>query len=295
MEAFITRLTEMFSFSQVRIVSIVFILLSCGLLLKMVYEMVQIEQQTKSIQKSYNKGIQAIGSSMNHARLKMFNYDEINRWINSTGLAFMFKGLTPLRYLVMKVCVGVVFAIFGFYAFGLLAGVVAFMIGFVFIDFIAQQSNSGDNKQMLTDLKAVYDTLRIQTKAGIYTSQILSECFLVVQNKRLRDALMKLTTSITLKNDIEGSLEEFRSKFSNDYIDSLALIIKQSLVTGLSTQMYEDIKIQMESIEMAMLAAEKQSISNKITMVQLLLYISVIAVSVFIAIIAVMDSLAYMA
>ena len=59
--------------------------------------------------------------------------------------------------------------------------------------------------------------------------------------------------------------------------------------------MYEDIKIQMESIEMAMLAAEKQSISNKITMVQLLLYISVIAVSVFIAIMAVMDSLAYMA
>lgn len=295
MENFVARLTEMFSFSQVKMVTVLFILLSCSLLFSMIYQMVRIEQANKKMQESYNKRMVALGARMSRSRIKMFNYNEIETFIKSSGLDFMFKGLTPIGYIVIKFATAFVFAIAGLYGFGLLAGIIAFIIGFVFIDFIAQQSNSGDNRQMLLDLKGVYDTLRIQTRAGIYTSQILSDCFMIVKNKRLREAMMKLTSSITVHNDIEGSLEEFRSKFSNDYIDSLSLIIRQSMVTGLSTQMLEDIKLQMENIENALLLADKRATENKVTFVQLLLYISVIAVSAFIAMTAVTQSMQYMA
>lgn len=295
MENFVARLTEMFSFSQVKMVTVLFILLSCSLLFSMIYQMVRIEQANKKMQESYNKRMVALGARMSRSRIKMFSYNEIETFIKSSGLDFMFKGLTPIGYIVIKFVTAFVFAIAGLYGFGLLAGIIAFIIGFVFIDFIAQQSNSGDNRQMLLDLKGVYDTLRIQTRAGIYTSQILSDCFMIVKNKRLREAMMKLTSSITVHNDIEGSLEEFRSKFSNDYIDSLSLIIRQSMVTGLSTQMLEDIKLQMENIENALLLADKRATENKVTFVQLILYISVIAVSAFIAMTAVTQSMQYMA
>lgn len=46
---------------------------------------------------------------------------------------------------------------------------------------------------MLNDIRLIYDTLKIQSKSGVYITDILSECQLLVQMPRLKKALMELT------------------------------------------------------------------------------------------------------
>ena len=166
-------------------------------------------------------------------------------------------------------------------------------VGYFGLDFIINQSDKSDNIKMLDDIKNVYDTLRIQTKAGVYITSVITDCYLVVQNKRLKKAFLKLTSDIVAKNDIESALDDFRNKFNNEYIDTLVIIIKQSMKTGQASRMFDDIRNQITDIESAMVMHEKTSIQSKITFCQILLYVAIIVVSLYIAVVTLASGLLF--
>lgn len=224
-----------------------------------------------------------ISKKMGKSKNKGFNYESVESFITRTGFTYMTKDkVSPVGYIILKM----VLAVFGFVVgiqIHILAGPVLGLICYLLLDFILNESNKGDNTKMLSDIKSIYDTLRIQTKAGVYITSVLAECYLVVENKRLKAALLQLTSDIIAKNDIADALEKFRSKFSNEYINTLAIIIKQSLQTGQASKMFTDIRGQIKDLEAAIVEQEKKRIQTKITMVQMLLYVSIILVSVYIA------------
>jgi tight adherence protein C len=152
-------------------------------------------------------------------------------------------------------------------------------------------SDKSDNEKMLADIENVYDVLRIQTKAGVYITSVLTDCYLVVRNKRLKSAFLKLTSDIAAKNDIESALNDFKSKFRNEYIDTLVIIVKQSMQTGQASKIFDDIREQIADIDAAMLIAEKERINRQIITVQLILYFAIIAVAVFITYISLISGL----
>lgn len=233
-----------------------------------------------------DKNKESIRRNMKGSKIKAFNYDELELYISRSGLGFMTKEkMTPITYMITKIF----FSIFGLFVglqLSLVYGLIFMLVGYIGLDFIINESNKGDNRLMLEDIKNVYDTLRIQTKAGVYITNVLTECYLVVQNKRLKQALLKLTSDIIAKNDIETSLDSFRNKFSNEYIDTMTIIIKQSLQTGQAAKMFEDIRNQITDIEAAIVMNEKQKIARKIVTVQVMLYIAIILISVYIAMIS---------
>ena len=192
--------------------------------------------------------------------------------------------LTPLMYTMFKILFAIFFMVLGFQLDTVLTGLGLGIFGYFFIDLVAYLSNSSDNKAMLDDIKNVYDTLRIQTKAGVYITSVITDCYLVVQNKRLKKAFLRLTSDIAAKNDIETSLDEFKNKFDNEYINTLVVIIKQSMKTGQASKMFEDIRAQIADIEAAMMEAEKARIKTMITVCQVLLYVAIIAVSLYVAV-----------
>lgn len=279
---------------QAQIISVVGIILSALLIFSMTLVIIKQEKEEKNLKKLRDKGYSTMSSSMEYSRLSMFNYSSIEKFLNNSGAKQMFKWLNPVTWLFIEIITALFGIMVGASLAGIIGAVMGCVIGFMFPRFVAAQSNSGDNKKLLTDLRTIYDVLRIQTKAGVYTSLILSDCYLSVRNKRLREALMELVSDIAVNSDMEEALEKFRSKFSNDYIDSLALVIKQSLVTGSSAQMLDDIAIQINNIEDALLVNQRNTVTTKLTFVQLLLYGSIIAVSGYIAITAVTESLSFM-
>ena len=128
------------------------------------------------------------------------------------------------------------------------------------------------------DLKRVYDTLRIQTKAGVFLTSSIAECYLVAENKRLKKALLELNNKIIAKNDIESAIEDFNSKFKNPYIDTFCIVIKQSLESGKTVQILEDLSAQIKDIQQAISIREAERVKYKLEGLQFLVYVGVIAI-----------------
>lgn len=236
------------------------------------------------IQKQYNKmqgrGKQFLTENMKRAKGKSFNYEYMDAFINKYGVNFMIKGITPVGYVALKLIASLFVMVVTMHenvVLGLAFGPVCYYI----LDFIFIESNKSDNKLMLEDIKNVYDTLRIQIKAGVYITSVLTDCYLVVKNKRLKKAFLELTSDIAAKNDLEESLDRFTYKFDNQYIDNLATVIKQSMTTGQAGKMFDDIKGQINDIENAMVEAEKQRINAQILIVQALMYVAILVSTVY--------------
>lgn len=264
---------------------ILFIMLAITVLAAII---VNYMMKSKAIRDKYKSMTSAsneqISKSMKDTRIKAFNYEVIEAFIYSNGVAYMTNyKITPVGYMIMKVGFAVLLSIVGF-QLSFLGGIIGLILGYFGLDLIFMQSNKSDNKNMLDDIKTIYDTLRIQTKAGVYITSVIADCYLVAHNKRFKDALLRLTSDIAAKNDIEDALEKFRNKFSNEYIDTLVVIIKQSMQTGQAAKMFDDIKNQITDIDAAMMMNEKISIQTKIVIVEVLLYSAIIFVSIYIAV-----------
>lgn len=244
------------------------------------------EQLKKMGNKAYMVTRQSFLNSMKASTIKSFNYDAVEQYINSSGLAFMTNyKMTPLLYVLLRIFLGIFLMIVGLQE-NLIMGLALLPIGYFGLDFIINMSDKADNDKMLADIEDVYDTLRIQTKAGVYITSVLTDCYLVVKNKRLKSAFLKLTSDIAAKNDIDTALDDFRGKFRNEYIDTLVIIIKQSMQTGQAAKMFDDIREQIADIDAAMLINEKNSINSKIILVQLIIYSAIIVLAVYITFIA---------
>lgn len=250
------------------------------------------EQLKQMGNKAYMATRQSFLNSMKSSTIKSFNYDAVEQYINSSGLAYMtgYK-MTPLMYILLRIGLALFLMLIGL-QFSLVAGLALIPIGYFGLDFIINMSDKSDNDKMLADIEDVYDTLRIQTKAGVYITSVLTDCYLVVKNKRLKSAFLKLTSDIAAKNDIDTALDDFRGKFRNEYIDTLVIIIKQSMQTGQAAKMFDDIREQIADIDAAMLINEKNSINSKIIFVQMIVYVAIITVAVYITFVSITNGLA---
>lgn len=249
------------------------------------------EQLKKMGNKAYMVTRQSLLNSMKASTIKSFNYDAVEQYINSSGLAYMTNyKMTPLMYIMLRIALALFLMILGL-QFNLFAGLALLPIGYFGLDFIINMSDKADNDKMLADIEDVYDTLRIQTKAGVYITSVLTDCYLAVKNKRLKSAFLKLTSDIAAKNDIDTALDDFRGKFRNEYIDTLVIIIKQSMQTGQAAKMFDDIREQIADIDAAMLINEKNSINSKIIFVQMIVYVAIIVVAVYITFISITNGL----
>lgn len=249
------------------------------------------EQLKKMGNKAYMVTRQSFLNSMKASTIKSFNYDAVEQYINSSGLAYMTNyKMTPLMYIMLRVSLALFLMILEL-QFNLFVGLALLPIGYFGLDFIINMSDKADNDKMLADIEDVYDTLRIQTKAGVYITSVLTDCYLVVKNKRLKSAFLKLTSDIAAKNDIDTALDDFRGKFRNEYIDTLVIIIKQSMQTGQAAKMFDDIREQIADIDAAMLINEKNSINSKIIFVQMIVYVAIIVVAVYITFISITSGL----
>lgn len=216
-------------------------------------------------------------------KLDFLNADKISRYLSRSGVTYMFKHkIDPLIYLVLKIFSSLLVILLVANAkVTLLLIVPAGILGFFIPDFLFGVSNRVDNDEMLNDIKSIYDTLRIQTKAGVFLTTSLSECYLGVRNRRLKAALLELNSKIIAKNDIESAVDEFNLQFENKHIDVLCMILKQSLESGQSIQILSDLSVQMKDVQHAISLKEKEKLDRKIQLLQMMLYVGVLAICVY--------------
>lgn len=235
----------------------------------------------KRVKLATNKAIDNMQYGMKQAKLNFLNYEQIEKFIAYTGLGYMFgKQLDPIMFMGINI----ILTFIGFYVgqqIEFLYSIPSAILGFFLLTILGSISNQADNNDLLEDVKAVYDTLRIQTKAGVFLTSAISECYLVVKNRRLKRALIELANDLIVKNDLEAAADEFQGKFRNQYIDQMAVILKQQQESGRAAQMFDDIQGQIDDIQEAINIKEKARIRTQITICQVLVYVQIIQVVLF--------------
>lgn len=275
--------------TYVDLVALLLALLVSILIFKLISDMVKSGQMLDI----YSRSRQYVENNMKRSGSKSFNYENLKLYISRSGLGYMTNNkITPISYMVCKIS----FAILGLLAGiqeNLILGLIFMLIGYVILDFILNESNKSDNGNMLKDIKAVYDSLRIRTKAGVFITSVLTDSYLIIENKRLKKAFLELASDIIAKNDMETALDNFKNKFDNEYINTLVIIIKQSSKTGQAAKMFEDIRGQIEDIEEALVIREKQKIRTEIIIVQVMVYTSIVVVSIYMAFVGLSSGLQF--
>lgn len=208
-------------------------------------------------------------------------YEKTEKYLKQMGLKEMVgREISPTEYIMLKL--GIMLLLFlAFMKVNIIIALIIAAVSYKLPEIILDISNSSDNEDILPDLKRVYDTLRIQAKAGVYLTVSLTECYLSVKSPRLKTALLELNNNIITKNDIEGAIEDFNSKFKNQYIDTFCIVIQQSIYSGKAVQIMEDLSVQIKDIQEAINIKTAERVKTKLGLLQFLIYIGVISILVY--------------
>lgn len=212
------------------------------------------------------------------------------RFLKQNGIYFAYKEkITPDEYGPLRIMIGLLVGIC-LAMFEPLLAVPGFLLGYLIPPQLIKQGNDSDNESMLESIKDIYDILKIQTRNNVHISTALYECYLWAKHPRLKQALYELTMEIQSNGDIMTAIQDFREKFNNPYLESLAVSIKQSLETGKAAQIFSDVSKQIDAIDEAILLREEARVERINMIVMTLVYASVIAVIIYFVILVALES-----
>ena len=236
----------------------------------------------ENVSKASDAGTDFAGRILKKSKINYFNFDSIQKFLNNKGATYLFGEMaTPVTFMIVKILIFLLLFMVGMSLGGALPGALIGIAGFFVPDILLTISNSADNDAMLSDIKCIYDTLRIQTKAGVFLSASLCECYLAVKNRRLKSALLELTNDISTRRDIDDALERFNEKFDCGQIDIFCIVIRQSMESGRSVKVLEDLSLQMNDLQHAINMKEKEALERKVQIIELLIFVGLLAVTVY--------------
>ena len=236
----------------------------------------------ENLSKAGESGADFVGRILKKSKLNYFNFHSIQKFLKTRGAVYMFGEMaTPVTFLLVKLMAFLLLFMVGISFESIPAGLILGVLGFFMPDILLNVSNSMDNDTMLSDIKCIYDTLRIQTKAGVFLSASLCECYLAVKNRRLKSALLELTNDISTRREIDDALERFNEKFDFGQIDIFCIVIRQSMESGRSVKVLEDLSLQMNDLQRAINMKEKEALDRKVQVIELMLFIGLLAVTVY--------------
>ena len=208
-------------------------------------------------------------------------YQRTERWLSKNGAAFHFGGwMDPLRFLLLRIGLGAlgIIILSGISLFyGVLGGGALFALPVILV----YAMNKGDNQKMLPEMKHIYHSLEIQTRAGVYVTDALADIYGSVQEKRLKQALLELAGDIVLRSDLGEALETLQGKFDNRYLDSLCIIILQAIESGQSVDLLADLSEQIKDMEAAVMARKKEALDRSVTFYQLGILVAIMGIVLY--------------
>ena len=235
-----------------------------------------------NLSKAGESGADFVGRILKKSKLNYLNFHSIQKFLKARGAVYMFGEMaTPVTFLLVKLLAFLLLFMVGISFDSIPVGLILGVLGFFMPDILLNVSNSMDNDTMLSDIKCIYDTLRIQTKAGVFLSASLCECYLAVKNRRLKSALLELTNDISTRREIDDALERFNEKFDFGQIDIFCIVIRQSMESGRSVKVLEDLSLQMNDLQRAINMKEKEALDRKVQVIELMLFIGLLAVTVY--------------
>ena len=206
--------------------------------------------------------------------------DKIENFLRRYGAEYMYPGIRPFSFLIVILLSGIVCGAIGFMINPYISAV-TFIAGLCIPVLVIVISNSSDNDAMLADIESIYDIIRIQARAGIFVQDSLMDCYMMTCSKRLKSALLELCNRISTKCTMEEAVSEFNKKFANRHIDILCIVLNQAQTSGKTVQILSDMSEQIRQVRHAYSLKEKSRLERRIEVIELLIFIGVIAIGIY--------------
>lgn len=209
-------------------------------------------------------------------------------WLTRTGKKLKRNGakfhygkkITPVRYLSgrLLLALAALFAIGNIgWGYALLAAVVLYYVPELLLLYLNRQ----DNRKMLPEIQLIYQALEVQTRAGVYVTDALTECCQSVRMQRLQQALMELSGDIVMQSDLVAALSDFQQKFDNRQIDALCITLIQAGESGQAVDLLKDMGEQLKDMELMVLQQQKSALDRSITFYQLGMLATVLGIILY--------------
>lgn len=154
--------------------------------------------------------------------------EKTERKLIRNGAKYHFgKTITPMKYLTGRIVLAFLGAI-SLLKIGCGYAVLAATVLYFLPELLLIYMNERDNRNMLTEIKLIYQALEVQIRAGIYVADALTECCQSVKGRRLQQALIELAGDLVMQSDLMTALSAFQGKFDNRQIDALCITLIQA-------------------------------------------------------------------
>ena len=133
--------------------------------------------------------------------------------------------------------------------------VIAAVAGWFFFDLLLRLQNKSSNDEMMPDIMEMSRSVLYGKRGGQYIADALKDSVIVVENKRLKTALMKLRNELDSGRSLDSCLDELEMSFSNGEISSFCTVIKSLQSTG---QVDEALRTLENNIEREQVSVNKK-------------------------------------
>lgn len=185
-------------------------------------------------------------------------------WLKKMGASiFLRDQLTVSQWYLAKVLMSLLLGGIALFVSGpifksdaakMIAVVVGF-IGFFLLDFVLRLQNKSSNDEMLSDIMEMSRSVLYGKKGGQYIVDALKDAVIVVENKRLKTALMNLRNNLDSGVSLNDCLDELEMSFVNGEISSFCTVIKSLQATG---QVNEALRTLENNIEREQVSVNKR-------------------------------------
>lgn len=208
-------------------------------------------------QKAVVKTLYRINNRLKEKRNRFFDYERIMDFLTKNGASYYFgKNIEPIRFVALCIVFSTIGIFIGIKYHPILSLILAILFFHLPKIYIFYQ-NKQYNEKIIYEIKLIFDMLSVQISAGIYVTDAITECYGVLKDKRLKNSLKDLSSEIIMKSNVNESMAKFQNQFDNRYIDSLCLIIIQSLDSGQAIDLLKDIADQIKAMESNLLQKRK--------------------------------------
>ncbi len=158
---------------------------------------------------------------------------------------------------------------------------IAFFVGWFYEELSLKSYNKKENDHMMKDVQEMFRSFVYSQKGGQSMSGSISTSAMVVESKRLKEALIDLYSSLQVNKDTEMAIESFESRFENTYISAFAVTLKQMLSTGKSDEMLMSLQKSISDLEIAINVTKKDQLDLRQTFYALILFGTAIGLVMF--------------
>ena len=116
--------------------------------------------------------------------------------------------------------------------YGALIAILIGCVSFFFLDFYLSLENKQSNEEMMADICEMSRCVLYGKRGGQYIIDAIKDSVLVVENKRLKMAMIKLRSNLDAGRSLEEALNEFELSFTTPEIASFCTVIKSLQTTG---------------------------------------------------------------